>query len=129
MNIQKNLPLSFQEQPLEETEEVKNVIKLEEDFDVFSALVEPVPQEAIICEEVESPTVSLKREFDDVDMKKDDFDWSLNMDHDYVTKKPRLSPTPVVVESTKHHHQSPNSQLLNLTHKSRIRIRSTVKDE
>lgn len=109
-----NLPLSFQEQPIEETEEVKNVIKLDEDFDVFSALVEPVPQEAIICEEVESPTVSLKREFDDVDMKKDDFDWSLNMDHDYVTKKPRLSPAPVVVESTK----TPSSKSKQSTSKS-----------
>ena len=102
------------EQPLEETEEVKNVIKLEEDFDVFSALVEPVPQEAIICEEVESPTVSLKCEFDDVDMKKDDFDWSMNMDHDYVTKKPRLSPTPIVVESTK----TPSSKSKQSTSKS-----------
>ncbi|XP_052091635.1 uncharacterized protein LOC127728328 [Mytilus californianus] len=81
------------EQPLEEMEEVQNVIHIEP-LSNPSFVVEPVPEESIICEEVVSP-VSVKREIDDID-------WQPNSDHDYVTKKPRLSPSPDTdVETTK----------------------------
>ena len=80
-----------QEQPIEETEEVQNVISIDP---LPQLLAEPVPQEAVICEEVALPLDSVKREIDDTDMT--DFDWRCNTDHDYVTKKPRLSPEPVV---------------------------------
>lgn len=82
--------------PAEETEEVPNVISLEEDLNNLPSWIEPVPQEAVVCEEVAPQEVFVKRENDDIDS-----DWSLNNDHDYVTKKPRLSPTPCVADTTK----------------------------
>ncbi|XP_076092891.1 uncharacterized protein LOC143064156 [Mytilus galloprovincialis] len=93
------------EQPLEETEEVKNVIQIEP-LSNTPFMVEPVPEDSVICEEVVSP-VSVKRDIDDID-------WHQYSDHDYVTKKPCLSPSPDTEVETSIIASTSTSKIINM---------------
>lgn len=79
------------DQAIEETEEIQNVIHLEDTEVSKSAFfgIDNLAEGAVICEEVDATAIT------------DEVDISDLKDHDYSAKKPRLSPEPVVAVETK----------------------------